>query len=304
MENSKKKVLSWILWSHYLCLCPCSSSVPLFLPFSDRHHVSSSIPVPSKSQPGVSAASEIGHTSSPDRGLRKRASSEADKYKPTPPPSYNTAMEAEQPQGGLAPPSPKHLSSSLDAGMASLNLTKTTEAIEEGEQGEEEEQGGVAVEVERRKGVDGEIELHKGEETEQLPSSTVSQNSSPVQGTGEERVRRWSAHRRHERLLGPRTDSLQPGPRAALLCGASWGNHGHRGHWLRPGVGGRDGVRVSRRGPAGRLPLHPCGPRSSCGVWRTSAGRAGWGRLRGVLQAHLCTKWEHVQLPQTAQELW
>uniref|UniRef100_A0A8C3G8P3 UV radiation resistance associated gene n=1 Tax=Cyclopterus lumpus TaxID=8103 RepID=A0A8C3G8P3_CYCLU len=66
----------------------------------DRHHVSSSIPVPTKSQPGVSAASEIGfpcHTSSPDRGLRKRASSEADKYKPTPPPSYNTAMGEEKP---------------------------------------------------------------------------------------------------------------------------------------------------------------------------------------------------------------
>ncbi|XP_070773533.1 UV radiation resistance-associated gene protein isoform X2 [Enoplosus armatus] len=115
----------------------------------DRHHVSSSIPVPSKSQLGVSAASDIGypcHTSSPDRGLRKRASSEADKpkYKPTPPPSYNTAMGEEQPPVGLAPPSPspKHLSSSLDAGMASLNLAKTTEAKEEGEQKEEKEEGG------------------------------------------------------------------------------------------------------------------------------------------------------------------
>ncbi|XP_053297335.1 UV radiation resistance-associated gene protein [Pleuronectes platessa] len=172
----------------------------------DRHNVSSSIPVPSKSQPGMSTASEIGHTSSPDRGLRKRASSEADKYKPTPPPSYNTAMEGEQPLGGLAPPSPKHLSSSLDAGMASLNLTKTTEAIEEGEQGEEEEQGGetVAVEVERRKSSDGEIELHKGKETEQLPSSTVAQNSSPVQGTGEERVAA-------DQYTGAMNGSLVPG---------------------------------------------------------------------------------------------
>uniref|UniRef100_A0A671VTK0 UV radiation resistance associated gene n=1 Tax=Sparus aurata TaxID=8175 RepID=A0A671VTK0_SPAAU len=106
----------------------------------DRHHVSSSIPVPTKSQLGVSAASDIGyscHTSSPDRGLRKRASSEADKpkYKPTPPPSYNTAMGEEQPPVGLAPPSPpaKQLSSSLDAGMASLNLAKTTEANKEGD---------------------------------------------------------------------------------------------------------------------------------------------------------------------------
>uniref|UniRef100_A0A7N8XPD2 UV radiation resistance associated gene n=1 Tax=Mastacembelus armatus TaxID=205130 RepID=A0A7N8XPD2_9TELE len=72
----------------------------------DRHHVSSVIPVPTKSQLGVSASSEMGypcHTSSPSRGLRKRASSEVDelKYKPTPPPSYNTAMGEEQPPGEI-----------------------------------------------------------------------------------------------------------------------------------------------------------------------------------------------------------
>uniref|UniRef100_A0A3B4WMW8 UV radiation resistance associated gene n=1 Tax=Seriola lalandi dorsalis TaxID=1841481 RepID=A0A3B4WMW8_SERLL len=114
----------------------------------DRHHVSSSIPVPSKSQLGVSAASEIGypyHTSSPDRGLRKRASSEADKYKPTPPPSYNTAMDEGQPPVGLAPPlpSPKHLEIDLDK--------------------EEETE-------------------------EQLPSSSGVSNSSTVQETGEEKA--------------------------------------------------------------------------------------------------------------------
>uniref|UniRef100_A0A669CFN3 UV radiation resistance associated gene n=1 Tax=Oreochromis niloticus TaxID=8128 RepID=A0A669CFN3_ORENI len=93
----------------------------------DRHHVSSSIPVPTKSHLGVSAASELAypcHTSSPDRGLRNRASSEAEaelKYKPaTPPPSYNTAISEGKSQVGLAPPSPSpspsptHLSSSLD----------------------------------------------------------------------------------------------------------------------------------------------------------------------------------------------
>uniref|UniRef100_A0A8C7FCP7 UV radiation resistance associated gene n=1 Tax=Oncorhynchus kisutch TaxID=8019 RepID=A0A8C7FCP7_ONCKI len=91
----------------------------------DRHHVSSSIPVPTgaKSQISVSAASEVGFptdTSSPDRGsLRKRASSEADKqkYKASLPPSYNTAMAIDQPQGGLPPPSLKHMSSSLDASI-------------------------------------------------------------------------------------------------------------------------------------------------------------------------------------------
>lgn len=164
----------------------------------DRHNVSSSIPVPSKSQLGVSAASEIGypcHTSSPDRGLRKRASSEAEaelKYKPTPPPSYNTAMAQEQAPAGLAPPSPspKHLSSSLDTSMASLNRTEATEAGEEGEQKEEKEEGGdTAVEAERHETIDRETEGDKEEETvEQPPSSTVAPNSSAVQDTGEEAV--------------------------------------------------------------------------------------------------------------------
>uniref|UniRef100_A0A8K9XJ59 UV radiation resistance associated gene n=1 Tax=Oncorhynchus mykiss TaxID=8022 RepID=A0A8K9XJ59_ONCMY len=77
----------------------------------DRHHVSSSIPVPTgaKSQLSVSAASEVGfptHTSSPDPGsLRKRASSEADKqkYKASPPPSYDTTMSMDQPQSVQGP---------------------------------------------------------------------------------------------------------------------------------------------------------------------------------------------------------
>lgn len=170
-------------------------SLPVFVPHSDRHHVSSSIPVPTKSQLGVSAASDIGYpcnTSSPDRGLRKRASSEADKYKPSPPPSYNTAMGEEQPPAGLAQPSssPKHLSSSLDAGMASLNLAKAAEAKEDGEQKEEKEKGGeTAAEVERRRSTDEEIEADKEEETEEQPdSSTVAPNSSTVQDTGEETV--------------------------------------------------------------------------------------------------------------------
>uniref|UniRef100_A0A672YXX8 C2 domain-containing protein n=1 Tax=Sphaeramia orbicularis TaxID=375764 RepID=A0A672YXX8_9TELE len=118
----------------------------------DRH-ASSSIPVPSKSQLSVSTASEIGypfHAGSPDRGVRKRASSEADKQrlKATPPPSYDTATAEEPPPpAGLAPPSPspKHLSSSLDAGMASLNLGKPPDADKEAGPGEKTE---VAEEVE------------------------------------------------------------------------------------------------------------------------------------------------------------
>uniref|UniRef100_A0A8C4ZE89 UV radiation resistance associated gene n=1 Tax=Gadus morhua TaxID=8049 RepID=A0A8C4ZE89_GADMO len=100
----------------------------------DQHFVSSAIPVPVKSQLSVSAMSEMGypcHTSSPERGVRKRASSETDKlkYKDGAVPSYDMAM-VEQPAaaGGPTQPSPKPLSSSLD--------TAAVEALteEEGQQ--------------------------------------------------------------------------------------------------------------------------------------------------------------------------
>ncbi|XP_061596183.1 UV radiation resistance-associated gene protein [Cololabis saira] len=110
----------------------------------DRHNVSSSIPVPAKSKLGVSASDmcQSSHTSSPDRGLRKRASSEAEaqlKYKQGSHPTCNTGTGGEQPPGGHAPSSsaPKHLSSSLDASMASLNLTTTMEANKEQDEREE-----------------------------------------------------------------------------------------------------------------------------------------------------------------------
>lgn len=183
----------------------------LSLPHSDRHNVSSSIPVPAKSQLGVCAASEIGfpsHTSSPDRGLRKRASSEADKYKSTPPPSYDTAMGEEQPPVSLAPPSPstKHLSSSLDAGMASLNVSEPTEAKEEeGEQKEDKEE--MAEKAESRS-LDREANLEKEEESEEQPPSST---PAPSGGdTGEETVG-TSQH------TGTMNGSLVPGQVSGLV---------------------------------------------------------------------------------------
>ncbi|KAK6317147.1 hypothetical protein J4Q44_G00125470 [Coregonus suidteri] len=162
----------------------------------DRHHVSSSIPVPTgaKSQLNVSAASEVGfptHTSSPDRGLlRKRASSEADKqkYKASPPPSYNTTMAMDQPQSAPPDPdpSPKHLSSSLDF---SIDLAKTLEVqaqapvLGEGEGDRVVEGGG-----------EGEVESEVKEvveEQEQQPSSTTTGGSdslTPAGGTTSEQV--------------------------------------------------------------------------------------------------------------------
>lgn len=196
------------LYREALCYCiflnVFAYSISLFSPYSDRHHVSSSIPVPAKSQLGVSAASELAypcHTSSPDRGLRNRASSEAEaelKYKPaTPPPSYNTAISEGKSQVGLAPPSPSpspsptHLSSSLDPSKAPLDLSTNTETIVEEEQKEEKQEArGTAVEAEGRETAEGESERHKenkSDEMEENPSSSsMIPNSSAVQDTDEE----------------------------------------------------------------------------------------------------------------------
>lgn len=91
-------------------------------------------------------------------------------------------MSEKQPPVALAPPppSPKHLSSSLDADTASLNLTTTVEAKEEGEEKEEkEEHGSTAVEADRHKSADRESEVDNEEIEEQPP------NSSAVQDAGE-----------------------------------------------------------------------------------------------------------------------
>ncbi|XP_032432304.1 UV radiation resistance-associated gene protein [Xiphophorus hellerii] len=163
----------------------------------DRHHVSSSIPVPSKSQLGVSAASETGyphHNSSPDRGPRKRASSEAEaqlKYKPTPSPNNKAAAGEERPPANLTPPSPapKHVSSSLDASMASPHLNTHAAAEEEEEEEEEGEQGGHTEVEEKNKTAGVEREADKQKESEErLASSAGASSSSVVQEVGEETV--------------------------------------------------------------------------------------------------------------------
>ncbi|RVE63454.1 hypothetical protein OJAV_G00136420, partial [Oryzias javanicus] len=111
----------------------------------DRHHISTSIPVPSKSQLGVSEISP------PDRGPRKRASSEAEaqpKLTPAPSSSYLTASEGQPPPpaGSKQPPSP------------SESTPKRTDAAE-ARQRDPEEGGGAKP---------------KEEDEEQQPSTTSS----------------------------------------------------------------------------------------------------------------------------------
>ncbi|XP_061558049.1 UV radiation resistance-associated gene protein isoform X1 [Phycodurus eques] len=177
----------------------------------DRHHVSSSIPVPVKSHLGVPTASEVTyprHTSSPDQGLRKRASSEADKYKTNPPPSYGTAV-GEEPttiaQTMQSSPS-KLLSSSLDATMASLDLTDPTEVKADGEEMECREDAG---EVETRSSTDKEVEVSKDQTEEQTPCSIAS--SSTLRDTGEDP----SEH------SGVMNGTLVPGQVTGLIPGPS-----------------------------------------------------------------------------------
>ncbi|XP_061607235.1 UV radiation resistance-associated gene protein isoform X2 [Phyllopteryx taeniolatus] len=188
----------------------CSTRTSL----SDRHHVSSSIPVPVKSHLGVPTASEVTypqHTSSPDQGLRKRASSEADKYKTNPPPSYGTAV-GEEPttiaQTMQSSPS-KLLSSSLDATMASLDLTDPTEVKADGEEMECRED---AAEVETRSSTDKEVEVSKDQTEEQTPCSIAS--SSTLRDTGEDPV----AASEHSGVMN---GTLVPGQVTGLIPGPS-----------------------------------------------------------------------------------
>ncbi|MEQ2291458.1 hypothetical protein AMECASPLE_013594 [Ameca splendens] len=169
----------------------------LFLYFYSDRHISSSIPVPSKSQLGVSTASETGyphHNSSPERGPRKRASSEAEaqlKYKPTPSPNNNAAAGEERHPANLTPPppAPKHVSSSLDASMASLHLRTTAAANKEEEQREEGEQGGHSEVEEKNEDAGIESEADKQREAEEhKTSSTGASSSSAEQDVGQETV--------------------------------------------------------------------------------------------------------------------
>uniref|UniRef100_A0A8D1MLD9 C2 domain-containing protein n=3 Tax=Sus scrofa TaxID=9823 RepID=A0A8D1MLD9_PIG len=95
----------------------------------DRHHTSSAIPVP-KRQSSMFGGADIGFSGaipSPDKGHRKRASSENERlqYK-TPPPSYSSAVAqpaAAVPPEGEAERKTASLSSSLDT---SLDFSKET----------------------------------------------------------------------------------------------------------------------------------------------------------------------------------
>ncbi|XP_037544075.1 UV radiation resistance-associated gene protein [Nematolebias whitei] len=159
----------------------------------DRHHVSSSIPVPVKPQLSVSAASEMSYPyqdGSPERGVRKRASSEDEaqlKYKLPPPQSNHAASGEEQPPVSLSPPlpAPKQLSSSLNASMAALNIPPTREANQAGEQEEDVEKSG---DTNVREEEDKETEADEGGVKEQPPSSTGASNAGLKQDVGDETV--------------------------------------------------------------------------------------------------------------------
>ncbi|KAJ7319822.1 hypothetical protein JRQ81_019333, partial [Phrynocephalus forsythii] len=84
----------------------------------DRHHISSAIPVPKRQSSafgGLEVGFSISHPS-PDKGLRKRASSENERLQhKTPPPSYNSALA--QPVMGEPERKAGSLSSSLDTSI-------------------------------------------------------------------------------------------------------------------------------------------------------------------------------------------
>lgn len=87
-------------------------------------------------------------------------------------------MGEEQAAPGLTPPSPstQHLSSSLDAGMASLNLADAPEASKEGEQPEG------ATETEGRRSADGEVDKEASEEPSASSGAAPGPSAAPEPG--------------------------------------------------------------------------------------------------------------------------
>ncbi|XP_075707454.1 UV radiation resistance-associated gene protein [Rhinoderma darwinii] len=88
----------------------------------DRHHTSSAIPVPKRPASSIFGSHDIGFSSrtpTPEKGPRKRASSENEKVQyRTPPPSYKAAVA--EPIAILIPATPSdkgHFASSLDASI-------------------------------------------------------------------------------------------------------------------------------------------------------------------------------------------
>uniref|UniRef100_A0A7N4NW67 UV radiation resistance associated n=1 Tax=Sarcophilus harrisii TaxID=9305 RepID=A0A7N4NW67_SARHA len=100
----------------------------------DRHHTSSAIPVP-KRQSSIFGGTDVGFSAgviSPDKGHRKRASSENERlqYK-TPPPSYNSALAqpvATVKTAGESEKKMASLSSSLDTSLDFSKDSKKKEA--------------------------------------------------------------------------------------------------------------------------------------------------------------------------------
>lgn len=128
------------------------------------------------------------NNSSPERSVRKRASSDdaALKNKLTPPHSNVGATGEQQPPVNLTPPSPapKQLSSSLDPSMASRNIPPMTEASKAGDQEEDMEEGTAMKEEEGK--VVKETEADEEEAKEQPSSSTGASSSSTKQDVSDE----------------------------------------------------------------------------------------------------------------------
>lgn len=119
----------------------------------DRHHTSSAIPVP-KRQSSIFGGADVGFSggvSSPDKGHRKRASSENERlqYK-TPPPSYNSALAQPVTTGpslGDSERKTTSLSSSLDT---SLDFSKENQ--KKGDLGDSLNEGHVSVNTSQEQG--------------------------------------------------------------------------------------------------------------------------------------------------------
>ncbi|XP_076130044.1 UV radiation resistance-associated gene protein isoform X2 [Alosa pseudoharengus] len=232
----------------------------------DRYQVSSSIPVPIKSQLSVSMASDVPMHSppdldgSPDRALRKRAGSEADKPKyESPPSSYDTTMAqpttatVPNPLAAASDDPDQELSPSLEP---AIDLAETLEAQPVAAEPDGQEAAGAEADLEKSRS--------QSESTASADDSMASTTQQHQVATATEETVTQQQQQQHpgtmngSALLGDGLAAAAPAPAAEMCCSVERAEEIMGTEALGLGMGMGMGLGLSL-GAAGRLEDFPGG---------------------------------------------
>ncbi|XP_048090409.1 UV radiation resistance-associated gene protein [Alosa alosa] len=232
----------------------------------DRYQVSSSIPVPIKSQLSVSMASDMPSPpdldGSPDRALRKRAGSEADKPKyQSPPSSYDTTMAQPttatipNPLAAASDDPDQELSPSLEP---AIDLAETLEAQPVAAEPDAQEAAGAEADLEKSRS--------QSESTASADDSMASTTQQHQVATATEETVTQQQQQQHpgtmngSALLGDGLAAAAPAPAAEMCCSVERAEEIMGTEALGLGMGLSMGLGLSLGGrledfPGGNIPV-------------------------------------------------